>query len=76
MELAARVWGLIRSLGSSGVKGLTVAARGGSCFEGRGRVWLWEGGSGTRAWAASWECCCWLGGLALGKVPVLRPGLP
>lgn len=77
MELAAKVWGLLRlaSLeeGSSGVKGRTVAAGGVSCLEGRGSVWLCKGGRGLRLWAG-WGC--WLWGLALGKVPVLRPGLP
>lgn len=77
MELAAKVWGLLMlgSLeeGSSGVKGRTVAAGGVSCLEGRGSVWLCEGGRGLWPWAA-WGC--WLWGLALGKVPVLRPGLP
>ena len=77
MELAAKVWGLVRleSLeeGSSGVKGRTVAAGGTSCLGGRGSVWLCEGVIGARFWAA-WGC--WLWGLALGKVPVLRPGLP
>lgn len=77
MELAAKVCGLLRleSLeeGSSGVKGRTVAAGGVSCFAGRGRVWLCEG------WRRLQPCAlwgCWLWGLALGKVPVLSPGLP
>lgn len=77
MELAAKVWGLLRleslELGSSGVNGRTVAAGGVSCLEGKGSVWLCEGGRGPRLWAA-WGC--WLWGLALGNVPVLSPALP
>lgn len=77
MELPAKVWGLLMlaSLeeGSSGVKGRTVAAGGASCLAGRGSVWLCEGVRGPWFWAAGG---CWPWGLALGKVPVLRPGLP
>lgn len=76
MDLAAKVWGLLRlesfEEGSSGVKGRTVAAGGVSCLEGRGSVWLCEGGRGLRPCAA-WGC--WLWGFAFGKVPVLRPDL-
>lgn len=48
MELAATICGLLRlaSLeeGRSEVKGRTVAAGGVSCLEGRGSVWLCDGG--------------------------------
>lgn len=77
MELAAKVWGLLRleslAEGSSGVKGRTVAAGGASCLEGSGSVWLCVAGRGPRPCAA-WGC--WPCGLVFGNVPVLRPCLP
>ncbi|KAG7263019.1 hypothetical protein CRUP_016794 [Coryphaenoides rupestris] len=74
MELPASVWGL--EGGSSGVKGRRTAAAGGtaSCLEGRGSVWLWEAGRGRRPGGGAGADEADEAGLALGKVPVWRPG--